>query len=173
LPSTSSPGPTPAPIADDGDPILTACPTAVEGDCPAKIVAAAHAAWPMLPTAGCTVHDSMFGVDAYSVECRTSDTTTHLVFWRRSGSIVASLAGQMMMPTTADFALPGSPERLGSQVGGTRPTSTGSRYTCAWEYQAYPMTMVIDGPNDNATVALCSTATFLDTAGLHSALEAR
>ncbi|QYN38301.1 Hsp70 family protein [Pseudonocardia sp. DSM 110487] len=175
-PTSPQPSPTPVPtpsrIADSGDPMLTTCPTAGEGDCSAKILAVAHAAWPMLPTAGCTVHDSLFGIDAYSVECRTSETT-HLVFWRRSGSVVSSLAGQMMMPTTADFVLPGSSERLGSQVGGTRPTSTGSRYTCAWEYEAYPMTMVIDGPNDNATVALCSTATFLDTAGLHSALEAR
>jgi hypothetical protein len=154
-----------------GDPTLAVCPTAAEGDCSTKILAAAHAAWPMLPPAGCTVHDSLFGIDAYSVECRTSETT-HLVFWRRSGSIVSSLAGQMMMPTTADFVLPGSSERLGSQVGGTRPTPSGNRYTCAWEYQDHPVTMVIDGPNDNATLALCSTATFLDAAGLRSALGA-
>jgi hypothetical protein len=31
--------------------------------------------------------------------------------------------------------------------------------------------MVIDGPNDNATLSLCGTVTFLDPAGLESVVE--
>jgi molecular chaperone DnaK len=169
-PQTSSPAPPPP--ADPRDPTLAACPTAQGDDCKTKILAAAHAAWPMLPNAGCSVNGSLLGPDPYSAECRTSDTTS-LVFWRTSGSIVSELAGQMMMPTTADFVFPGSSEKLGSQISGTRSTPSGMRYTCAWEYQDHPVTMVIDGPNENATAALCGTAEFLDSAGIQSALGAR
>jgi hypothetical protein len=163
----------PVPTLPVSDPTLTACPTARSDECKEKILAAAHAAWPMLPKVDCKVNDSLYGNDAYSAECRPNPTTTYLVFWRTSGSIVSSLAGQMMMPTTADFVFPGSSEKLGTQVGGTRPTPSGMRYTCAWEYQAHAVTMVIDGPNENATAALCGTAEFLDSAGMQSALGAR
>jgi molecular chaperone DnaK len=171
-PRTTDPPQDPPPTPPVPDPTLAACPTARGDGCETKILAAAHAAWPMLPEAGCSINDSLYGIDAYSAECRTSDTT-YLVFWRTSGSIVSSLAGQMMMPTTADFVFPGSSEKLGSQVGGTRSTPSGMRYTCAWEYQDHAVAMVIDGPNDNGTLAVCGTAEFLDSAGLQSALGAR
>ncbi|TWF79791.1 Hsp70 protein [Pseudonocardia hierapolitana] len=178
VPPTSPPAPPPttSPALQSAlpasDPTLAACPTAEGDECKTKILAAAHAAWPTLPEGGCKVNDSLYGVDAYSAECQTSPTTIYLVFWRRSGSLVSSLTGQMMMPTTAHFMLPGSSEKLGSQVGGTRSTPSGMRYTCAWEYQAHPVTMVLDGPNENGTVALCGTAEFLDSSAIQSALGA-
>ncbi len=161
VPSTASQGP---------DPTLAACPTADGVDCRERILARSHAAWPMLPDAGCTVRDSLYGPDRYAAECRTS-TTTYLVFWRASGSIVEPLAGQMQMPTVDEFELSQGAAALGSQVKGTRPTGTGTRFTCAWEYRDFPVTMVLDGPNEDATLALCGTATFLDAAGLRSALD--
>ena len=42
-----------------------------------------------------------------------------------------------------------------------------------FEYTDYPVTMVLDGPNENATVALCQTAAFLDSADMRSAMAQR
>jgi hypothetical protein len=172
--STPGPGATAAPPPSTpptvGSALLATCPSPTEGDCRTDIIAASRAAWPTMPDAGCDVHGPLYSSDRYSAECYTSDTS-YLVFWRDSGSVVSMVAGQMLMPTLRDFILPGTSVKLGSQAFGTRSTPSGDRYTCVWEYAEFPVTMVIDGPNDNGTLSLCGNATFLDEAALRSAVR--
>jgi hypothetical protein len=124
-----------------------------------------------MPTDGCTTNESMYGVDLYYAEC-DSGTLSYNVFWRKpSGSVLATLAGQMITPTLGEFSVSGT--KLGSQVGGTRMTQSGWRFTCVWEYSDFPVTMVLDGPNTDATVARCENAKFLDSAAMESALPSR
>jgi actin-like ATPase involved in cell morphogenesis len=160
--------PTTTPVTDP-NPVLSRCPDPAPAECHDAIIAASRAAWPSLPMGDCRVNGPLYSVDPYSVECRASDTS-YLVFWRRSGSVVSMIAGQMIMPTLRDFALPNEPHKLGEQAWGTRRTSTGDRYTCAWEYADYPFTIVIDGPNTDSTMAVCGNATFLAPAAMSAAL---
>ena len=77
------------------------------------------------------------------------------------------------MPDLNDFRVGDDPQKLGTQLGGSRPTESGERFTCVFEYADYPVTMILDGPNENATVALCQTVAFLDSADMRSAMEQR
>ena len=96
------------------------------------------------------------------------------MFWRKeSGSILRTRAGQMVTPTLGDFRLPDDPTLLGEQLGGTRRTESGWRFTCVWEYADYPVTMVLDGPNDDRTTALCGTAGLLGSTAMESAMRDR
>jgi hypothetical protein len=166
--ATSSRSPDAGP--SDGSALLGTCSSPTEGDCRSAIIAASRAAWPDMPVGGCDVHGALYGSDRYSAECRTGDMS-YLVFWRDSGSVASMLAGQMLMPTLRDFVLPGGSKALGDQAFGTRRTPSGERFTCAWEYSRFPVTMVIDGPNNDATLSRCGTATFLDETALRSALR--
>jgi len=126
-----------------------------------------------MPADRCEANEARFGVDLYSGECIT-DTVSYDVFWRKeSGSILRTLAGQMIAPTLNDFRLPDDPTVLGMQLGGTRRTESGWRFTCVWEYAEYPVTMVLDGPNDNTTNALCGAAGLLGSTAMESAMRER
>jgi hypothetical protein len=121
-----------------------------------------------MPTDRCRTNESRYGVDLYSAECLTP-TISYDVFCRKaSGSILTTLVGQMMTPTLNDFTLPDSPAKLGTQIGGVRVTASGPRFTCVWEYADYPVTLVLDGPDNDTTVALCGQEKFLDSAGMKS-----
>ena len=168
--STVVPLPQPTPARGVGDLLLAACESSDSEDCKQQVRAASRAAWPAMPSMNCAVHGPLYSTDRYSAECGTNGTS-YLVFWRSSGLIAPALVNQMLMPTLRDFVLPNSTTKLGSQAFGTRPTNSGERFTCVWEYADYPVTMVIDGPNDNATLSLCGTVTFLDPAGLESVVE--
>jgi hypothetical protein len=161
------PPPPPIPARGAGDLLLAACESSDSEDCKQRVLAASRAAWPAMPFIDCTARGPLYSTDRYSAQCGTNDTY-YLVFWRSSGLLAPALMNQMYMPTVRDFVLPDSTTKLGSQAFGTRPTTSGKRFTCVWEYADYPVTMVIDGPNDNATLSLCGTATFLDPAGLES-----
>jgi molecular chaperone DnaK len=147
------------------------CTTAGTPDCAAAIRNASRSVWPGMPTDGCSTNDSVYGVDLYSTEC-DSGTLSYNVFWRKSsGSVLAALAGQMITPTLGEFSVSGT--ELGNQLGGTRMTQSGWRFTCVWEYADFPVTMVLDGPNTDATVARCENAKFLDSAAMESASPPR
>jgi len=62
------------------------------------------------------------------------------------------------------------PEKLGTQLGGSRRTAAGFRFTCAFEYTDFPVTMVLYGPNEDSTVSLCQTLAFLDLADMRFAI---
>ena len=104
----------------------------------------------------------------------TAATLADSVFWRReSGAIIPVLVEQMLRPDLNEFRVGNDPQKLGTQLGGSRPTESGERFTCVFEYTDYPVTMVLDGPNENATVALRETAAFLDSADMRSAMAER
>jgi molecular chaperone DnaK len=169
-PPTTSVAPTANPPTTDGPQAagVKGCTTAAQADCAAAILATSRSVWPDMPPDGCRANESRYGVDLYSAECRTP-TISYDVFWRKpTGSILTTLAGQMMTPTLNDFMLPDSPVKLGTQVGGVRVTASGPRFTCVWEYADYPVTLVLDGPNNDTTVALCGQKTFLDSAAMKS-----
>jgi hypothetical protein len=158
--------PTPQPATG-----VPGCATAGTPDCATAIRDASRSVWPGMPTDSCSTKESVYGVDLYSAEC-DSGTLSYNVFWRKpSGSVLATLAGQMVTPTLNDFSVSGT--KLGNQLGGTRMTQSGSRFTCVWEYADFPVTMVIDGPNTDATVARCENAKFLESAAMASALPPR
>jgi hypothetical protein len=167
---TVATSPPPDPARGVGDLLLAGCESSASEDCKQQVQAASRAAWPAMPSMNCAVHGPLYSTDRYSAECGTNGLS-YLVFWRGSGLIAPALVNQMLMPTLRDFVLPNSTAKLGSQAFGTRPTRSGERFTCVWEYASYPVTMVIDGPNDNATLSLCATATFLDPAELESVVE--
>jgi molecular chaperone DnaK len=165
-----APPPSPTPAHGVGDLLLAGCPSPDNGDCAQRVLAASRAAWPAMPFTDCTTRGPLYSTDRYSAQCGTNGTY-YLVFWRSSGLLAPALVNQMLMPTLRDFVLPNSTAKLGSQAFGTRPTTSGQRFTCVWEYADYPVTMVIDGPNDNTTLSLCGTVTFLDPAQLDSVVE--
>ena len=149
------------------------CTTAGAADCGAAILSASRSVWPGIPADRCVARESRYGVDLYSAECDTT-TLSYNVFWRKdSGSILSTLAGQMITPSLREFRLPDDPATLGTQVGGSRRTESGERFTCVWEYADYPVTLVLDGPNENATAALCNTMKFLDSATMKSVMTQR
>jgi molecular chaperone DnaK len=162
--------PSPTPAHGVGDLLLAGCASPDNGDCTQRVLAASRAAWPAMPFTDCTARGPLYSTDRYSAQCGTNGTY-YLVFWRGSGLLAPALMNQMLMPTLRDFVLPNSTAKLGSQAFGTRPTTSGQRFTCVWEYANYPVTMVIDGPNDNTTLSLCGTVTFLDPAQLDSVVE--
>lgn len=163
-PSTTPPPPTNSPPGVG----VNSCTTAAQANCAEAILAASRSVWPGMPTDRCRTAESRYGVDLYSAECLTP-TISYDVFWRKaSGSILTTLVGQMMTPTLNDFTLPDSPVKLGIQVGGARVTASGPRFTCVWEYADYPVTLVLDGPDTDATAALCGQQKFLDSAGMKS-----
>jgi hypothetical protein len=166
--STSAPpSPEPMPVGVHG------CTTAATPDCQTAIMSASRSVWPGMPSDRCKAKEARFGVDLYSAECIT-DTVSYDVFWRKeSGSILRVLAGQMIAPTLNDFRVPDDPTLLGQQVGGTRRTESGWRFTCVWEYAKYPVTMVLDGPNDDKTAALCGTAGLLGSSAMESSMRQR
>lgn len=168
----TSNGPTPDPEPDVAIGVR-GCATAGAPDCEAAILSASRSVWPGIPTDSCKAEESRYGVDLYSAECNTS-TLSYNVFWRKeSGSILSALAGQMITPSLNDFRLPDDPATLGMQLGGTRKTESGARFTCVWEYADYPVTMVLDGPNENATAALCNSVKLLDSATMKSVMAQR
>ena len=166
--STSTPPPPePVPVGVRG------CTTAGTPDCKTAILSASRSVWPGMPTDRCTAKEARYGVDLYSAECIT-DTVSYDVFWRKeSGSILRTLAGQMITPKLSDFRLPDDPALLGLQVGGTRRTPSGWRFTCVWEYADYPVTLVLDGPNDGDTAAVCGSAGLLGSTAMESAMRER
>ena len=168
----SCPAPVPGPV--EAVPVgVRGCTTAGGPGCAEAILSASRTVWPGIPADRCAANESRYGADLYSAECRT-DTVSYDVFWRRgSGSVLSTLAGQMITPTLSDFRVPDDPAKLGMQLGGSRRTESGWRFTCVWEYADYPVTLVLDGPNENATVALCGTASFLDSTAVRSALTHR
>jgi molecular chaperone DnaK len=149
------------------------CSNIRENGCAGAINAASRAVWPALPDRDCAAKESRYGVDLYSTECDTS-TMSYNVYWRKAtGTIIPVLVEQMTRPELNEFRVGNSPEKLGTQLGGTRRTGTGDRFTCVFEYTEFPVTMVLDGPNEDATVAICQDLAFLDTADMRSAFANR
>jgi len=162
-----SPDPTPPP------PGVGTCTKAAENGCEQAIIAASRQVWPDITGRDCVAKESRYGVDLYSAEC-TTETMSYSVFWRKeSGGIIPVLVEQMMRPELNEFRVGNDPRTLGTQLGGSRTTESGERFTCVFEYSDYPVTMILDGPNDDNTVTRCQTAAFLDSADMKSAMAGR
>jgi len=163
----SSTDPTPPP------PGVGTCTKAGEDGCAEAILAASREVWPDITGRDCVAEESRYGVDLYSAEC-TSETMSYAVFWRKeSGAIIPVLVEQMMQPELNEFRVGNDPRTLGTQLGGSRMTESGERFTCVFEYTDYPVTMILDGPNDDNTVTRCQAAAFLDSADMKSAMADR
>jgi actin-like ATPase involved in cell morphogenesis len=149
------------------------CKSIKENGCAEAINAASRAMWPDMTGRDCAAKDSRYGVDLYSTECTTS-TMSYAVYWRKAiGALIPVLVEQMTRPELNEFRVGNDPEKVGTQLGGTRRTATGDRFTCVFEYTDYPVTMVLDGPNADSTVTICQELTFLDTADMRSAFANR
>jgi hypothetical protein len=99
---------------------------------------------------------------------------SYSVFWRKgTGAIIPVLVEQMTRPELNEFRVGDDPQTLGTQLGGTRRTATGDRFTCVFEYTEIPVTMVLDGPNEDSTVSRCQTLEFLNLADMKSAIANR
>jgi molecular chaperone DnaK len=173
----SSDGTTCVPRPPDDPPPSTpgvgTCTKAAENGCEEAIIAASRQVWPNITGRDCVAKESRYGVDLYSAEC-TTETMSYGVFWRKeSGGIIPVLIEQMMRPELNEFRVGNDPQKLGTQLGGSRTTESGERFTCVFEYTDYPVTMILDGPNDDNTVTRCQTAAFLDSADMKSAMAER
>ena len=165
-PTPSTPTP-PAPIG------VRNCKNITDNGCAEAINAASRTVWPDMTDRDCKAKESQYGVDLYSTQCTTS-TMSYAVYWRKAtGAIIPVLVEQMTRPELNEFRVGNDPEKLGTQLGGTRRTGTGDRFTCVFEYTEFPVTMVLDGPNEDATVAICQDLAFLDAADMRSAFTNR
>lgn len=146
---------------------LAACSLAQSG-CSAKVVADSRRVWPTLTaTSNCRIDAGFYnsGADRFTVWCTGASGALYGLVWRSASAgypDVVDLYARWIGASSETFALLGGNDVLGAQVGGSVVADTGDkRYLCVWEYEDYPVAMVIDGPDDDSTPRECSATRFL------------
>jgi hypothetical protein len=127
----------------------------------------------MLDDAGsdCQVYDDYYtaDIDRFTTLC-TSSGVIYGVVWRddaNSYPAVVPLYEEWIDATAEPFKLLSSSEVLGQWVSGAATADNGdARYLCVYEYEEYPVAMVIEGPDDGSTPDACSDAQFLKPADM-------
>ena len=163
---------TTGPAAASGD-TLVACSGSAKTTCAGTVLANSRKVWPELATAGsnCATFDHDFGsgVDRYSAFCRASSGLEYGVAWRASGASYPAVIPIYANWTGGDpesFSLKASGD-VGEWVYGPATSDNGDEvFACAWEYEDYPVALVLTGPNNATTSGACDDATFLTDAAM-------
>ncbi|MFG1647440.1 Hsp70 family protein [Amycolatopsis sp. NPDC049252] len=139
----------------------------------AGIVEASKRVWRMTSDLGsCTVDASnLMSGEKYEMNCPSGDVLYRVVWTTDSGRSEQSIVGTYRTATGADrknFTLTDAPATvIGSKVQGAWTDSQGrDHYSCVWQYDRYPVALIITGQSASAVAPACDSATFYDNAQL-------
>jgi hypothetical protein len=139
----------------------------------AGIVEASKRVWRVTSDLGsCAVDESsLMTGEKYEMNCPSGDVVYRVVWTTDSGRSDQSIVGTYRTATGADrknFTLKDDPSTvIGSKVRGAWTDSQGTgHYSCVWQYDSYPVALIVTGASASAVTAACDSATFYDNAQL-------
>ena len=147
----------------------TTSPSTVDSS---DILAASKRVWRVVDELdSCRVEDTnLMDGEKYGVSCPSGDIF-YKVLWTtdsaRTDQLIVDTYRSAMGTSTRNFTITGDSTIVGSKVSGAWTDSQGrARYSCVWQYNRYPIALVVTGATASSVSPACDAVTVYDNAQL-------